>query len=163
MVEEICINFLSFCLSANRSQVTAMNVHKDNLYIATTWGCLVVVDKVTMETLNVVRCHGNNLPYVCAILTLNFDFASETEDDISSSSARTDDSSLSPADKLSESQSSSLILTVGKGFRDLVTRTMYVKPSSVCKEANRNDMYMAAWRTDGWEVNSQSTLTKRRM
>ena len=128
-----------------------MNIHHSHLYIATTWGCLVIVDKVSMETLNVLRCHGSTSPYICAILTLNLDFPLEPEDDASSSSVKTDDSSLSPAEKLSEGQRSSLIVTVGKGYRDLIRRNMYVKAGALSRETDRNEMYVVTWRAEGWE------------
>jgi hypothetical protein len=82
----------------------------------------------------------------------------EMDDEISGSSAKTDDSSLTPTEKEVPHHKSSLLVTIGKGYRDLIRRSMYVKKTGGNRESNRNEMYLVAWRTHGWQQQATKSL-----
>lgn len=83
-------------MTATRYQVTVMKILDKYLYAGTTWGCIIVADAVTLQPYTAFRCHNNEEPYIKSILPLyNFTEASST--------------------------SVPGIVTVGKGYRDLIT------------------------------------------
>ncbi|XP_067128785.1 leucine-rich repeat serine/threonine-protein kinase 1 [Centruroides vittatus] len=113
-------------LSPGRCQVTAMAVLGTELYIGTTWGCIIVAESVTMRPITIFRPFEEE---VKAILPLGIKFSSKTESPI------TPDISLS------------FIAAVGKGYRNLIGRYTALPNFNIHIHDN---MYLLLIRTDNW-------------
>ncbi|XP_023236622.1 uncharacterized protein LOC111635783 [Centruroides sculpturatus] len=113
-------------LSPGRCQVTAMAVLGTELYIGTTWGCIIVAESITMRPITIFRPFEEE---VKAILPLGIKFSSKMESPI------TPDISLS------------FIAAVGKGYRNLIGRYTALPNFNIHIHDN---MYLLLIRTDNW-------------
>jgi len=105
------------------SQVTCISVLNDELYIGTTWGCIIVVEKNSMRPITIFR------PY---------------EEDVRAIVA------LAPAEpRETEEPTTPMIATIGRGYRDLLSR--YLDSSALAQEsANSTAMIALLWRAENW-------------
>ena len=94
-------------VSATLSQATCLRAVGDFVYVATTSGCLVVIDSTSLSVCAV--CQPYN-PQITAILPLTTD-QSQPADDVS-------------CDPPAANRRCSRLATVGRGYRDLVRRTV---------------------------------------
>ncbi|GIX66534.1 hypothetical protein CEXT_19891 [Caerostris extrusa] len=114
-------------LSPGRCQVTAMASVGSDLYIGTTWGCIVVAEGTTMRPVTVFRPFEEE---VKAILPLLPRKPSDSKDP--SSSQNTD---CIP-----------YIATVGKGYRNLIGRYASINAPALLQD----NMFLLLWRADNW-------------
>lgn len=115
-----------YSFSAGRCQVTAMASVGSDLYIGTTWGCIVVAEGTTMRPITVFRPFEEE---VKAILPLISRKVSENKD--------------SPAQN---HNSIPHIATVGKGYRNLIGRYASINAPALLQD----NMYLLLWRADNW-------------
>ncbi|CAN7984589.1 unnamed protein product, partial [Ixodes pacificus] len=117
-------------LTPGRCQVTTMALVDTELYVGTTWGCLVVAEASTMRPITVFRPFEEE---VKAILCLPPD-------------GRRPPATQGGAESPVPSQRpSALVATVGKGYRNLLGR--YLPTGGDCLHQN---MHAILWRTDPW-------------
>ncbi|KAG1714290.1 Leucine-rich repeat serine/threonine-protein kinase 1 [Nymphon striatum] len=119
-------------LSPGRCQVTALAVlGASEIYIGTTWGCIVVAEGLTMRPITVFRPFVEE---VKAILPVSF----------SKENSEADDKNSSP-------KSSPIIVSVGKGYRSLLSRYTTLPLSSMGLDVtDQESMYTLLWRSDNW-------------
>uniref|UniRef100_A0A147BMZ4 non-specific serine/threonine protein kinase n=1 Tax=Ixodes ricinus TaxID=34613 RepID=A0A147BMZ4_IXORI len=117
-------------LTPGRCQVTTMALVDTELYVGTTWGCLVVAEASTMRPITVFRPFEEE---VKAILCLPPD-------------GRRPPAPQGVAESPVPGQRpSALLATVGKGYRNLLGR--YLPTGGDCLHQN---MHAILWRTDPW-------------
>ncbi|XP_069680319.1 leucine-rich repeat serine/threonine-protein kinase 1 isoform X2 [Periplaneta americana] len=141
-------------LSPGKCQVTSMAILNTELYIGTTWGCIVVAEKSTMRPITVFRPFEEE---VRAIVPLLRPIA---EDCITP----TDETANTPAD-MQKKQSCPLIATVGRGYRSLIARytDMVMTPTGIqspthmyhdrtggASDGRSHNMYALLWRAERW-------------
>ena len=98
-------------------QVSALALQGDKLYIGTSWGCLIVTEAATLRPITVFRPFSQELQSIVTV---------------------------SQAD--SEHASSPLVVTMGKGYRNLIGR--YVAGDT--KKDDSGTVYALLWRPDDW-------------
>lgn len=118
-----------------------MAVMKDELYIGTTWGCFIVAESASLRPVTVFRPHEFEIK---AILPF------ETPDQ----SVPVPQSSPPPTESEFEvvkdvPQMTRYVITIGKGFRNLVSR--YVQVSRERRSFTLpNDYYAVLWKSGHW-------------
>ncbi|CAL1275195.1 unnamed protein product [Larinioides sclopetarius] len=115
-------------LSPGRCQVTAMASVGSDLYIGTTWGCIVVAEGTTMRPVTVFRPFEEE---VKAILPLLSRKPPDSKDQSSSQNS---------ADYIP------YIATVGKGYRNLIGRYISINAPAPLQD----NMFLLLWRADNW-------------
>ena len=118
--------------------MTALQVLNDEIYIGTTWGCLIVADNTSMTLLNIFRCHGSEYPSVIAILQLVFD------------------APVVANEEQGEQHQQPAIVTIGKGYRDVIGHKAgpaKLKPILTNPPASPQT-YLLSWLADGWKASS---------
>ncbi|CAG0890372.1 unnamed protein product [Darwinula stevensoni] len=100
-------------LSPGRCQVTSLCIMERELYVGTTWGCVIVADAGSMTPLTVFRPYEEDVRVIVPL----------------------------------GGSSSCLLATVGKGYRNLISR--YAGASSLDPSLNR-DIYAIIWQTSHW-------------
>jgi hypothetical protein len=136
-----------------------MTILKTELYIGTTWGCIVVAERSTMRPITVFRPFEEEVRAIVPLLH-------PTAEDIYTTS---DDATVTPAD-FQKKQSCPLIATVGRGYRSLIARytDMVMTPTGIQSpihmycgssfdrsgggtgEVRSNNMYALLWRAERW-------------
>ncbi|XP_064473089.1 leucine-rich repeat serine/threonine-protein kinase 1-like isoform X2 [Ornithodoros turicata] len=118
-------------LSPGRCQVTAMAVLENELYVGTTWGCIIVAESHTMRPITVFRPFEEE---VKAILPLP--------------AKQNPAATLSTEPPVPPPQGTSATLaTVGKGYRNLIGRYL---PTGCSIDYVQQSMYVLLWRADSW-------------
>ena len=69
--EQICSISQHVLFSASKCQVTSMCTQNDNLYVGTTLGCLIVLNKHLLLPLSIVQCNTSEQP-IDLLLPLSF-------------------------------------------------------------------------------------------
>ncbi|XP_045460940.1 leucine-rich repeat serine/threonine-protein kinase 1 [Harmonia axyridis] len=124
-------------LSPTKCQVSSMAVLGNEIYIGTTWGCIIVAESYTLRPITIFRPYEEE---VRAIVPLSFS-------------------------KNSEKQKNSLIATIGRGYRNLLTRYTDVQinnlsnsltsptlgKNSTVSSLNQN-MFVLLWRARDWNA-----------
>jgi len=124
-------NVSSPCVAVNKSQVTALLVSGDDLYVGTTGGRVFVLDKVAMTTVTTLHCHGDDAPYIRAILPL---LQPHPVDEIPV-----------PGQEAIVSTNSGVV-TIGKGYREMCGRLLGRHPLKVDKSLT----YVLCWAHEYW-------------
>lgn len=113
-------------LSPGRCQVTSLAVQGRELYIGTTWGCLIVAEASSLRPITVFRPYEDEIRVILP---------------------------LSSYDKEKEKQSL-LVATIGKGYRNLLHRygswTHFNKSSSGYVSERNQNMQVLLWRAGDW-------------
>ncbi|XP_021920937.1 leucine-rich repeat serine/threonine-protein kinase 1 isoform X3 [Zootermopsis nevadensis] len=145
-------------LSPGKCQVTSMAILNTELYIGTTWGCIVVAERLTMRPITVFRPFEEEVRAIVPLLPPAAEDSYATSDDIT----------VMPAD--SQKQSCPLIATVGRGYRSLIARytDMVMTPTGIqspihmycgsnvdrigggASEVRSHNMYALLWRAERW-------------
>ena len=126
------------CISATRAQVSSLLVMDRELYIGTSWGCILVCHNLTLMVYTVVRSHEETinllLPVVTPVITQH-----------------------SPTDA---PQQKAMVLSCGRGYRNLSTvfsgTNLYPSRRSG-KPLAKHESVMLVWLADEWEVRKTST------
>ncbi|XP_049858112.1 leucine-rich repeat serine/threonine-protein kinase 1 isoform X1 [Schistocerca gregaria] len=129
-------------LSPGKCQVTSLAILNSELYIGTTWGCIVVAELSTMRPITVFRPYEEEVRAIIPLVRLSADitgFRNTTED--------------CNTGKISYP----LVASVGKGYRSLISRytdtvvtPSIQSPTSVPADARNQNMYIILWRTENW-------------
>ncbi|KAJ9598231.1 hypothetical protein L9F63_011052, partial [Diploptera punctata] len=136
-------------LSPGKCQVTSMAILNTELYIGTTWGCIVVAERSTMRPITVFRPFEEEVRAIVPLLRL------ANEDGVAS------------ADDGQKKQCCPLIATVGRGYRSLIARytDMVMTPTGIQSpmhvyhsgertgglgEVRNHNMYALLWRAERW-------------
>ncbi|KAK7861679.1 hypothetical protein R5R35_005355 [Gryllus longicercus] len=132
-------------LSPGKCQVTSLAILNNELYVGTTWGCIVVAERSTMRPITVFRPFEEE---VRAIVP----FIRPGKQQHASSESTDDDSrnrrSLSP-----------MIATIGRGYRSLISRytdtvmtptPLVQSPSHTQHDARSQHMHALLWRAEHW-------------
>lgn len=102
------------------------------IYIGTTWGCIVVVEGLTMRPITVFRPFDEE---VKAILPVCFSKENSSESD----------------DKNVAQKTPPIIVSVGKGYRSLLSRYTTLPLISMGLDVtDQASMYTLLWRSDNW-------------
>jgi hypothetical protein len=102
-------------------QVTSLAVLNDELYIGTTWGCIVVAEKTSMRPITVFRPFEEDVRAIVPVYTC----------DSSSSEVST-----SPA----------MVATLGRGYRGLLSRYL----DTPLPEPPKSSMLALLWTAEHW-------------
>ena len=120
--------FVFFYL-ASQHQVTAISVIEKYLYVATTGGCVIVADCITLQAFSAFRCHSNEEYYCKAILPLgpcgnsveDLDVGQEFEGQQGENSAY-----HQPVKNLKPG-----LVTIGRGYSDLVSNVTSLEQQAI--------------------------------
>ena len=108
-----------------------MCVVGDELYVATTWGCILIADNVSMKPIMICRSHSDNTPYIRAIVPL---VASSQATDFK--------------DDLEKNQVTPGLVSIGKGYRNLISCHMGVDDNKVDLSGHT---VLLSWATELWK------------
>ncbi len=110
------------------------------LYVASTWGCLIVLDNATMTPHMTFRPHGDVAPYIRFLLPLSDQPRLEmmtSQDDVILSSPE------------EENEITNGILSIGMGYRHLVAK--HVKSGPAQLSVKQTDVCLLSWLSDHWK------------
>lgn len=107
--------------SGKSGQVSALALQADKLYIGTSWGCLIVTEAATLRPITVFRPYSQELQ---AIVTV-----SQADSDVNSSP---------------------LVVTLGKGYRNLIGRYVTDGDTNKKDDSDSGTVYALLWRPDDW-------------
>jgi serine/threonine protein kinase len=146
-------------LSPNNCQVTSMSVLQGELFVGTTWGCLIVVEAETLRPITVFRPHEEEIKCILVLedSTLNRRRSSVIEDQVAAAEQVGKESK--ERNNSSDTHSSGhntqrFIVTVGRGSRSLVSRYVQTKHETVpLPSSNSNkDLFAILWKTGNWQT-----------
>jgi hypothetical protein len=125
-----------------------MAILNTELYIGTTWGCIVVAERSSMRPITVFRPFEEEVQAIIPWLHHAADSSSATSDDTAGAHKK---------------QSCPLIATVGRGYRSLIARytDMVMTPSGVHSpmhvyhgggggDVRTQNTYSLLWRAERW-------------
>jgi hypothetical protein len=124
-----------------------MTVYDHQLYIGTSWGCLIIAEAYSMRPIRVFRPYSEE---VQAIIPITEPFVNPVTDPNKSPSRFSNSSSI---DKIDDVGERSFIVTLGKGYRRLLDRYVGNKRSPVNDEEENDDSrttFALLWRPDSW-------------
>ena len=105
------------------------------LYVASTWGCIIILDNTTMSPCVVFRPHGDVAPYIQVLLPLVEQHRYEQHDVI-----------LSPDD---QNEITNGILSIGIGHRNMLANS--VKTSPFQPYVKQTDVCLLSWLAEHWK------------
>ncbi|XP_074646294.1 leucine-rich repeat serine/threonine-protein kinase 1-like [Tubulanus polymorphus] len=123
-------------LQAAHCQVTALNVLYNEVYIGTTWGCIIIADKNTMRPITTIRCHSRCENYVNSILSIPI------IDVIPKQNGST-------AEEVNY-HAKEAILTVGRGYRNLMRLTKAF-PREMQMPKYKSDIFVLTFFSEDWQ------------
>ncbi|KAI4476963.1 hypothetical protein M0804_013143 [Polistes exclamans] len=107
-------------LTTEKCQITALESYMNQLYIGTTWGCIVVAECNTLRPITVFRPFEGK---VCQIISFK----------------STDKKKL-------------ILVTVGQGYRSLISRFTDFPLNGTEVEDLKHNMYTLLWRSEHWSA-----------
>ncbi|XP_067008597.2 leucine-rich repeat serine/threonine-protein kinase 1 [Anabrus simplex] len=130
-------------LSPGKCQVTSLCILNNELYIGTTWGCIVVAERSTMRPITVFRPFEEEVRAIVPLVWF-------PTDNMRGHGSGDDDSHV-------RRSAYPMIATVGRGYRSLITRyTDTVMTPSVQSpthsqgDSRSQNMYALLWRAEHW-------------
>lgn len=152
-------------LSPGRCQVTALAVQDGELYIGTTWGCVVVAERATLRPVTVFRPFEEEVHAIVPLAgygtprgTLS-SLASRSDSALSETSSSSSSPAPSPASRPDQGGGKSsgqgrhpLVATVGRGYRSLIHRYTDSIPNSQGQSQGRSNTCTLLWRAEHWAV-----------
>lgn len=131
------------CISAGKCQVTALQALNEYLYIASTWGCIIVVDSTSMLPYAVFRCHADVAPYIRTLLPL-----SQHEKNFQPATEKVNDNQIDQSEGL---------ISIGMGYRNMLNQNIKMSSSKSVKETST---CLISWSTVHWRyVGDMCTAT----
>lgn len=101
-------------------------LEESEIYIGTTWGCIVVAEGSTMRPITIFRPFNEEVKAILPIASKN------NEESTSQKSPPT-------------------LVSIGKGYRSLISRYTTLPLSSAGQEVyDYSSMYVLLWRTNDW-------------
>lgn len=112
-----------------------MAILNENIYLGTTWGCIIIAEKSTLRPITIFRPFEEE---VKAIVPFN-------------------NAKFNADDSGPQSNTKPLIATVGRGYRNLVSRyvdTVHLGPASAggLQQFAKN-IFVLLWRAEHWNTN----------
>lgn len=160
-------------IEANHYQVTALAVVGKYLYVATTWGCVIVADAVSMEPYSVFRCHSAEEFYCKAILQLGpliipeqVTTHSQVPDQrlaetLYRRTARQNSLQKESREGLQyENDKKQGIVTVGCGYVDMINRVTCLKKQALLRRDTQDGWSLADARSSPEETTEINNLSK---
>lgn len=133
-------------LSPGKCQVTTLAIVDLELYIGTTWGCIIIAELVSLRPITIFRPFEEEVRSIVPLVAVQRNPTVKTE--------------------------CSYIATVGRGYRSLITRytdsPYYATPSALLQspgnlsgsmspsptaEIRVNNIYALLWRAEHWQTN----------
>ena len=111
------------------------------LYVASTWGCIIILDNTTMTPCAMFRPHGDVAPYIRVLLPLVEQHRHEQHDVI-----------LSPGD---QSEITNGILSIGIGYRNMLANSVKISP--IQPSMKQTDVCLLSWLAEHWKYTSSPT------
>lgn len=116
-------------------QVTSLAVLNEELYIGTTWGCIIIVERLSLRPITIFRPYEEEVRSIVPL-------------------------SLS---KNGSENDNHLIATIGRGYRSLLTRYADVPAnignsllspvsSGFQSTTNKQNMFVLLWRAEHWAI-----------
>ncbi|XP_050691737.1 leucine-rich repeat serine/threonine-protein kinase 1-like isoform X4 [Eriocheir sinensis] len=128
-------------LSPSHCQVTAMAVCGSEVYVGTTWGCVVVAEAESMRPITVFRPYENEVraivPLPPSLVVLDQGGSEDHLDGL----GMDEDGVPSPTP---------LLATIGKGYRNLLGRYAPMPRSAQPEPTAQRAMYCLLWRAHHW-------------
>lgn len=119
-----------FYYSATRAQVNSLLVVDKELYIGTSWGCILVCNNLSLMVYTVIRCHEETVKNLLPLVTTPVSSSSTGE------------------------QKKALVLSCGRGYRSLGSslygHTQYPSRRSG-KTFLKSESAILVWLADSWE------------
>lgn len=123
-------NHVTF-FSASRAQVNSLLAVDKELYIGTSWGCILVCNNLSLMVYTVIRCHDETVKHLLPLVTTPV---------VSPNSAG--------------EQTKALVLSCGRGYRSLGSslygHTQYPSRRSG-KTFLKSESAILVWLADSWE------------
>lgn len=119
-------------------KVTSLAVLNDELYIGTTWGCIIIAERLSLRPITIFRPYEEEVKAIVPLVT--YKNLNENNENVP------------------------LIATIGKGYRSLLSRYTDV-PVNVANTlqspvsggfvsiANKQNMFVLLWRAEHWNAN----------
>ena len=60
---------MSLSLTASRAQVTSLLAVDKELYIGTSWGCILVCNNLSLMVYTIIRCHDETVKHLLPLVT----------------------------------------------------------------------------------------------
>lgn len=119
-------------------KVTSLAVLNDELYIGTTWGCIIIAERLSLRPITIFRPYEEEVKAIVPLVT--YQNSNENNENVP------------------------LIATIGKGYRSLLSRYTDVSVSvantlqspvsaSSVSVANKQNMFVLLWRAEHWNAN----------
>ncbi|XP_068220598.1 leucine-rich repeat serine/threonine-protein kinase 1 isoform X12 [Palaemon carinicauda] len=129
-------------LSPSHCQVSAVAVCGGEVYVGTTWGCVVVAEAESMRPITVFRPYEDE---VRAIVPLPSPSVITDKDETAGDPSDSDRDS-----ECFTNTSTPLLATIGKGYRNLLGRYSPMPRSAQPEPAVQRAMYCLLWRAHHW-------------
>ena len=141
-------------LTPGKCQVTSMAVNHDELFIGTTWGCLIVVEAATMRPVTVFRPHEEEIKAIIPFELMPQVYDNQLiRNDTSVREEPSETSSEASDCDQNEKCKSRHIVTIGKGLRSLVSRYMNLDHHQRHKRRHnhsKEEYYPIVWKSKNW-------------
>lgn len=118
-------------------KVTSLAVLNDELYIGTTWGCVIIAERLSLRPVTIFRPYEEEVKAIVPLVT--YKNSNENNENVP------------------------LIATIGKGYRSLLSRytdasvsvanTLQSPVSASSSVANKQNMFVLLWRAEHWNAN----------
>ena len=115
-----------------------MNVVNRELYVGTTWGCILVADAQNLQPITCFRCHGDESFYIKAIVPLMYLEGEEAGGEKQWNAAR--------------KRACQSVVTVGKGYRSLMHQHIPFSGSLEQEAEHRQLPFLLTWLADHWRT-----------
>ncbi|XP_015840648.1 leucine-rich repeat serine/threonine-protein kinase 1 isoform X3 [Tribolium castaneum] len=123
-------------LSPTNCQVTSLAVLNEELYIGTTWGCVIIAERATLRPITIFRPYEEEVKAIVP---------------------------LAMCKSINESHDNTpLIATIGRGYRNLLSRytdvpvstghSLQSPMSNAPVVANKQNMFVLLWRAEHWNA-----------
>lgn len=117
--------------------MTSLAVLNEDLYIGTTWGCIIIAESATLRPVTIFRPYEEDVKAIIPLL--KFKSSNESHD------------------------KTPLLATVGRGYRSLLSRyadvpstvgQVLTSPITNCSPllANKQNMFVLLWRAQHWNT-----------
>lgn len=143
-----------FCFTAGRCQVTSMAALNGELFIGTTWGCIIIAEGKTMRPITIFRPFEEDVKIILPLPGSKKPMKS-VNNSPRNSPVRTPTRVLSPTASQNASRPP-VIATIGKGYRNLIGRFTNIQTSPVTtndKGLNKKGITALLWRAEHWVGN----------
>ncbi|CAL4172226.1 unnamed protein product, partial [Meganyctiphanes norvegica] len=126
--------------SSNHIRVSAVAVCGSEVYVGTTWGCVIVAEAASMRPITVFRPYEDEVRAIVPLPSFPKEAEASTGDSTPTEEAETVGMNGHPP----------LIATIGKGYRNLLGRYAPLPRSAQPDPTLQRTMYCLLWRAHDW-------------